>query len=242
MHGDDLKRLIEVRAEIDRAYADDRFTKARHGYDLRAFIITALWAIRVDHLPRGTRLPTTLRRMHMSNRDFLELVRFDLPRYEPDWKTVKRSQGCVAAMIRREGACGHSGSRSVVVTNPDTGDREVAEYCSRHGADARRAQEEENQLRASGRFPAPEPNRGGLLPCYLGFGWQAQYKAADPKWEPPALGICADAWSVHARVAAANPAAPRLEVIAREDADPLPPGDVEDFTRPVLMLVARDEE
>lgn len=47
----------------------------------------------------------------------------------------------------------------------------------------------------------PVPNRGGLLPAYIGIDWTRRYQLADPHWTPPPYSLNADDWPAAADLA-----------------------------------------
>lgn len=87
--------------------------------------------------------------------------------------------------------------------------RRVFWFCTRHKDHADRVR---TQLAALGDPPPPVPNKGGLLPCYFKPEAIEQcYRWADPRWEKPYYGICANDWPVPGRDIV--PKRPRLALI-----------------------------
>jgi hypothetical protein len=235
----DLKRILQVHDHIARIYADDRFPPADHFGDLRMLAITITWVLSVERAPKGERFRRVCEVMHLDNFSFWELIRVDLPRYEPE--RGSDTGLCEAPMIRREGACGKHGMQGFHVTNPNDGTWRLVSYCSRHRDVADKVYAAERERKQKG-VPEPLPNRGGLLPCYVRWNWEKNYKLARSSWEPPKVGICADDWPVMAKVVEASSAPPpplRVVFGGRElDSPPVPSGDA---SAPELKLVAAPE-
>jgi hypothetical protein len=206
----DLRYLMKVRQDISRAMNDTRFPDPRRDGDLRMFVMTAIWVLGVERAPKGERIKRVCEVMHLNNFRFWELIRSDLPRYEPD--SMHERDGCAAWLPRAQRKCGRGTYIGFQVTNPVDGTWELVGYCSRHRDDADAAQLAERRRKEAG-LPGPSPNRGGLLPCYVPWDWETNYRKASGSWEPPAVGIRADDWPVLAKVEAANPTPPRLKVI-----------------------------
>ena len=237
MEGHDLKRTLATHDLIARIYADDRFPPPiRLAGDLRMFAITITWVIGIERAPKGERVQRVADIMHLDNFRFWELIRADLPRYEPP--RGSDTGQCEAPMIRREGVCGKSGMQSFHVTNPNDGTWRLVSFCSRHRDVADKVYAAERDRKAKGGLPEPLPNRGGLLPCYIRWDWEKHYKRARSSWEPPSVGICANDWPVMAKVVDASSAPPpSLKVIfgGQEIGDaPLPS---EAVSSPGLKLV-----
>jgi len=236
MSGEDLRYMMKVRADISRAMADTRFPPPnRFGGDLRMFVVTAIWVLGVERAPRGERIKRVCEVMHLNNSRFWELVRSDLPRYEPEPRPY--DAGCVAMLPKAKRLCGRGTYIGFHVTNPVDGTWELIGYCSRHRAEANAASAAERRRKEAG-VPEPLPNCGGLLPCYLPWDWHKNYAKARPGWEPPKVGIRADDWPILAKVEAAHPTPPKLEVVFGGRAiDDLSVGDADDSGPAVLRLV-----
>lgn len=238
MSGDDLRYLMKVRADVSRAMADSRFPPPnRFGGDLRMFVVTAVWVLGVERVPRGSRIQRVCEVMHLDSFRFWELVRSDLPRYEPE--SLHGDGGCRGWLPRARRRCGKGATTAFRVTSPVDGTWELAGYCSAHRGEAEAAQAAERRRRQAG-LPEPLPNRGGLLPCYLPWDWEKNYRKASGSWEPPAVGIRADDWPTLAKVAKATaPAPPKLTVMAGgREADGPTIGEADD-SGPALRLVGR---
>ncbi|MFI7644150.1 hypothetical protein [Nonomuraea sp. NPDC049400] len=211
MNGEELRYMLKVREDISRAMRDTRFPPGNHRHaDLRMFVVTAIWVLGVERAPRGERIKRVCEVMGLDNRQFWELIRSDLPRYEPDPEPY--DAGCVVELPRAKRPCGRSLMVGFRVTNPVDGTWQMARFCSRHRQEADAANEAEKRRRDAG-LPVPLPNRGGLLPCYLPWDWAKNYAKADSSWEPPTVGIRADDWPTLAKVEAANPTPPKLRVM-----------------------------
>lgn len=236
MNGDDLKRTIAVHDVIARIYADDRFPPpGRFDGDLRMFAITITWVVGIERTPKGERWKRVCEVMHLNNFQFWEMIRSDLPRYEPE--SGSDTGRCEAPMLRREGVCGKSGNQSFTVTNPNDGTWRLVSYCTRHRDVANKVYAAERVRQEKG-VPEPLPNRGGLLPCYINWDWEANYRLARSSWEPPKVGIRADDWPVMAKVVEASSAPPpSLRVVfggRKIDGPPIPS---DESTAPALRLV-----
>lgn len=208
--GEELRYLLKVREDISRVMRDVRFPSASFDGDLRMFVVTAIWVLGVERVPRGGRIQRVCEVMRLDNRQFWRLVRSDLPRYEPDKEPW--NAGCVAELPRAKRPCGRGSYVGFQVTNPVDGTWRMVRYCTRHRQEADAVHVAERRRREAG-VPAPLPNRGGLLPCYLPWDWAKNYSKADSSWEPPKVGIRADDWPVLAKVEAASPTPPKLRVV-----------------------------
>lgn len=237
MSGDDLRYLVKVRADISRAMADSRFPAPnRFGGDLRMFVVTAVWVLGVERAPKGERIKRVCEVMHLDDFRFWELVRSDLPRYEPE--SLHSGGGCRGWMPRAQRHCGKGTTTAFRVTDSADGTWELAGYCSAHRGEAEAAQAAERRRRQAG-LPEPLPNRGGLLPCYLPWDWEKNYRKASGSWEPPAVGIRADDWPVMAKVRAAESVPPKLTVMLGGRELDAPPLGAADDSGPALRLVGR---
>jgi hypothetical protein len=214
MDGHELRRTLAVHEMIARAYSDDRFPSPRFsmGCDVRMLTVTILWVVGIERKPKGERWTRVCEVLGLSNFKFWETIRADLPRYEPPgWKM--QGGECEAPMIRREGLCGQHTVQAFRVTDPVDGKWRVAGFCRRHDSYGNEVHVAE-RARIKAGIPVPQPNMGGLLPCYVGWNWPENYARADPTWKPPGIGICADDWPVLAKVAEMAP--PTLSLLAGE--------------------------
>lgn len=237
--GEELRYLLKVREDISRAMRDPRFPPTSFDGDLRMFVVTAIWVLGVERVPRGGRIQRVCEVMRLDNRQFWRLVRSDLPRYEPDKEPW--NAGCVAELPRAKRPCGRGSYVGFQVTNPVDGTWRMVRYCSRHRQEADAVHAAERRRREAGA-PAPLPNRGGLLPCYLPWDWMKNYSKADSSWEPPAVGVRADDWPVLAKVEAASPMPPKLRVVlGGVEIDGPSLADATD-DGPALHLVGRDAQ
>lgn len=236
MNGEDLRHLIKARDSISRAMKDPRFPAPdRWGGDLRMFVVTSIWVLGVERAPRGERIKRVCEVMGLDNFRFWELIRSDLPRYEPDAEPY--DAGCVVELPRAKRPCGRSPMVGFQVTNPVDGTWRMVRFCSRHREEAQAANAAEKRRREAG-LPTPLPNRGGLLPCYLPWDWEKNYRKASGSWEPPAVGIRADDWPVLARVASAETVPPRLSVVVGGLEQTIPAiEEADDSVPPSLQLV-----
>lgn len=238
--GEELRYLLKVREDVSRVMQDRRFPPpTRNGGDLRMFAVTGIWVLGVERAPRGERIKRVCEVMHLNNFQFWELIRSDLPRYEPPAKPY--GYGCEALLPRAKRRCGRGTMVGFQVTNPVDGTWDLVGYCSRHRQEADAAHEAERRRRAAG-LPEPLPNTGGLLPCYLPWDWAKNYTKADSSWKPPPVGIRADDWPVLAKVEVANPTPPKLRIVLgglELDAPPLADADDEG---PALHIVKPEPE
>jgi len=239
VNGEDLRYLLKVREDISRAMKDPRFPPASMDGDLRMFVVTAIWVLGVERVPRGGRIKRVCEVMHLDNRAFWRLVRSDLPRYEPDREPW--NAGCVVELPRAKRPCGRGTYVGFRVTNPVDGTWQMARYCSRHRDEANAASAAENRRREAG-LPRPLPNAGGLLPCYLPWDWAKNYATADSSWKPPKVGIRADDWPVLAKVESADPTPPKLRVMLGGKEIDAPPLAVADDDGPDLHIVRHETE
>jgi hypothetical protein len=178
---------LSVHDLIARIYADDRFPPPGHfDGDLRMFAITVTWAVGVERAPKGERFKRVCEVMHLDNSRFWELIRADLPRYEPE--RGSDTGLCEAPMIRREGVCGKHGMQGFHVTNPHDGTWRLVSYCSRHRDVANKVWAAEKARKDRGDMPEPLPNRGGLLPSRAGRRrrW-ASAPTTGPSWRRSSL-------------------------------------------------------
>ncbi|WP_159840172.1 hypothetical protein [Nocardia sp. CY41] len=125
------------------------------------------WAWEVAHLTHG-------------NSDYhlrywtKKVIADDLPRYEP---IKPKGRGCVAPMVRREGACGNAGTTSRVDRDPLTGDSRWVHYCARHKHLAGPVEARIREWVENGK-PSPPANTGGVLRRYFDADWDTVYRWA----------------------------------------------------------------
>lgn len=231
MSADQTKRILRLHTNLAGVMADKRFSDGRRmGTEVRAFIIAVLWA-RFDEPDKqlqwarvGELAGYTSGRPHFAGHRYREMLRADAPRYEPlDY--FRSDAACPVPMMRgpRTGdPCGKRGTRSFRVTDPETGEWNIAGWCTRHLDEANTAWGAEQ---AGAPYPEPVPNMGGLLPGYIhATNWPELYEHARPGWKAPALGIDANDWPVLAKVARLVP--PKLQLIdgdADDSSATLPP-------------------
>lgn len=108
-----------------------------------------------------------------------------------------------------------------VVDDPETGVWHQSGWCSQHRELGRAASWRESHREGRERDATPHPNRGGLLPSYLGLNgtgtWVELYlSAVFHDWEPPAVGVVADDWDVLGKVYAPARPRPKLTLIVGE--------------------------
>lgn len=142
--------------------------------------------------------------------DVRELVRADLPRYEPPgyrYGSDRLDRLCSGPRMRPHpdgdddfrnqlSICGATAQDKVVEKLPETGWHKNHWFCPRHRDHLIRVREQVREQNAAA--PAPIPNRGGLLPCYFDSDWVRVYRWAldHDAWEAPVYGVRADDWPV----------------------------------------------
>ncbi|GAA2770464.1 hypothetical protein [Streptomyces showdoensis] len=171
---------------------------------------------------------------HWRRTSLRELVRDDVPRYEPPGYrhgTDPLDRVCRGPRMRPHPdgpedfrnamkVCGAPAQNKVVEKDPATGWLTNHWFCSRHHDQLLRVRE---QVQAQNdAAPDPVPNRGGLLPCYFDTDWVSLYRWAYDwdAWEPPSYGYRADDWPVPGQDPPPQRARLRLVVnglVARED-------------------------
>ncbi|HEX3960916.1 MAG TPA: hypothetical protein VHZ03_30575 [Trebonia sp.] len=231
MDGRELRRRLDVHEKIARVYADDRFPKSFKSPDVRTFTITVLWVVGIERPAPDDTWKRVYDILHLDDFGFWQTIAQDAPRYEPP-REAQYSRQCEAPMIRRDGLCEKYASNTTRVTNPADGTWRVAAFCTRHDEQCRQVRNAERARHQAGGIPEPDPNTGGLMPCYFSWDWPESYATACQRassileWKPPKLGIRADDWPVMAKVAAMEP--PKLSVLegdrAAGEAIPRPSG------------------
>ncbi|MEW1678146.1 hypothetical protein ACGRHW_41215 (plasmid) [Streptomyces noursei] len=160
---------------------------------------TGIWATVRLALGTGTSSPVSLR----------QLVRHDVPRYEPPgtrWGDDPLDRLCTGPRMRphpggaddfrnRLNVCGAPAQEMAVEKLPGTGWHKNHWFCPRHCDHLSRVRE---QVREQNAFaPAPVPNRGGLMASYFDTDFLKLYRwATTPSWQPPAYGMRADDWPI----------------------------------------------
>lgn len=154
----------------------------------------------------------------------------DAPRYEPPARDGWHTGSCEGPRLRpyrprgmsgygvavlslrqdgRDSVCGADANTRVVERDLVTGWHRTHWFCRRHVDQAKRVEE---QIARAGDPPPPIPNTGGLLPCYFKpEAVEKLYRWANPRWEPPYYGICADDWPVPGQQVV--PRRPRLSLV-----------------------------
>jgi hypothetical protein len=221
MNGDEMKRVLDVHAILARAYADDRLSRRAGPCNLRSFVVTTAWVCGIDR-PEGNRWERVAELMGIRGDSLWSVFREDAPRYEPLRGTD--DSGCEGEMLRRgkPGLCGRRSSTAFRVTDPSDGTWRMAAYCSRHDTEAQAAFRAEHLMCKTRIIPEPDPNVGGLLPCYFKWDWEKWYRQAYPSWKPPRLGIRADDWPAMAKMSPASTPAARLSLIRGDGEDAVP--------------------
>jgi hypothetical protein len=196
-----------------RIYQDERA-----GQESRTLLLAVAYAVTMAPLDEDETVWTatqkalgTGRRTHRGT--LRELVRADVPRYEPPghrYGSDPMDQVCTGPRMRPApggdddirntmNICGARANDKVTEKMPDTGWYKNHWFCPRHRDHLERVRA---QVKAQNeRAPKPIPNRGGLLPVYFDADWLAVYRWAYDidTWEPPVYGLCADDWPVPGR-------------------------------------------
>lgn len=186
---------------------DERFTNGHSDMAVREFIEAVYWSQWTTDRSGWAAVKAHLGWRHTGSR-WRMLLHADLPRWEPDgWLDRLDTHGCEYVMTRGRRAgepCGKSASLRFRVTDPETGEWRSSAWCGQHRREGDAMYQHENARPDRGSEPTPHPNRGGVLPCYLSLrdtSWEDKYReAAGPDWEPPKVGVCADAWPELAKV------------------------------------------
>ena len=181
---------------------DERFTNGHSDMAVREFIEAVYWSQWTTGDSGWAAIKTHLGRRHIASH-WRMLLRADLPRWEP-FGGQPSCEHILTGGPRKGEECGKPRHLGFRITNPDNGEWRTSSWCSKHHDEGRSAQWREQHRAGRDNDPAPNPNRGGVLPCYLdlsnGGSWVDKYRAVQPGWEPPKVGVCADAWPELAKV------------------------------------------
>lgn len=210
-------------------YGDERFLRDDKTRRVRAFLEAVHWwswerdDLGIPKRERGGVPNEYLVARVPSLRTWRDAFRDDAPRYMPP-----PSIGCEHVLQsgpRAGQPCGRSAALSHRLTDPDTGEWRLAEWCAKHHELGRVAAWHEAHREGREGDPEPLPNYGGLIPCYLKsvrkISWEDMYRRLVPSWEPPKVGVCADDWAVLGRVHAPT-RRPKLTLIIGGDEYPEP--------------------
>ena len=136
--------------------------------------------------------------LNAENKRLWELIGEDAPRYEHDWHSDPK--GCQAPMVRVDRLCGRSTADGFTEADRVTGRFRLWGFCSRPRCQAYAKTIYQRAQLSSKKAPEAIPNKGGLLPLFFEWNWEAKYrKAAEVlpgmgSWEPPSYGLSADEW------------------------------------------------
>jgi hypothetical protein len=149
--------------------------------------------------------------LNADNKRMWQLLKDDAPRYEHDWHADP--SGCQAPMVRVDRLCGRNSVDHFAEADTATGRFRMWGFCTRPRCQAYGKGIYERAQRSNAAAPEAIPNKGGLLPLFFEWNWEAKYTQADPSWTVPSYGLSADEWPT---VAGEEPvhAFPKLRLIA----------------------------
>lgn len=134
--------------------------------------------------------------LNVDNRRMWELIGADAPRYEHDWHGDPK--GCQAPLAGH--LCGRKTVGGFTETDQLTGRFRRWGFCSRPRCQEYAATTHRRARTSHQTAPEAIPNRGGLLPLFFEWDWEAKYRKAAENlpgmrpWEPPSYGLSADEW------------------------------------------------
>ena len=195
-------------------YAQRIYQDERADAETRLLLLTIAYVITMVPLDddttvwRQTAKALGTRPPHWRSRNLRDLVRLDVPRYEPPgyrFGTDPLDRRCRGPRVRPHPdgpedfrnamkVCGAPAQDKVLEKDPLTGWHTNHWFCARHRDHLLRVRE---QVRGQNETaPDPIPNKGGLLPCYFDTDWVRIYRWAYDwdQWEPPSYGYRADDW------------------------------------------------
>lgn len=220
MSDDGTKARLDLTANLDRLWADERFIDGRpRGTELREFI-TAFWITKWqigDHhkaIAEARRRTCSVRAHQGTKWPWRWLLEADAPRFEP-----RDLSSWVCQTIKTRGPkagepCGRPGGICHRVTDPETGEWAIRRWCNAHRNEGDLLWARERELSS---VPEPLPNVGGLFPSYLkASNWPDLYASARPSWKPPYVGIVADDWPILAKTADPPRTKPQFQTITGE--------------------------
>ncbi|MEU3656493.1 hypothetical protein AB0E67_27530 [Streptomyces sp. NPDC032161] len=130
--------------------------------------------------------------LNADNRRMWQLLKDDAPRYEHDWHADPK--GCQAPMVRVDRTCGRRTVDGFAEADLATGRSRMWGFCSRPRCQAHAKAVYERARHSNAQAPEAIPNKGGLLPLFFEWNWEAKYAKADPAWTAPSYGLSADEW------------------------------------------------
>ncbi|MFB7896121.1 hypothetical protein ACFC1B_07300 [Streptomyces xiamenensis] len=185
MTADDRELLARYGELTTRAHADPLMPD-----NIRDLVLALGWsALRGSRLDNPWSSVSDL--LNISATEIAQLVAADAPRYELDWTTVPSS--CQAPAAPPGKPCGTNTVHVFIERDQLTGRAELRGYCNRPGClDQAVPHPPEDAIQLV-------PNRGGILPTYFAWNWEAQYghataHAGNPGWRPPVHGLSAAEW------------------------------------------------
>lgn len=235
-HPDDRDGMLRYDELAARVYGERRMPSGT-----RDLILSLGWVTLRDprrHDPTLTTWARTRDMMNADNRTIWKLIADDAPRYDASISEAGDPTGCQAPMIRAPRLCGRTTMHGFSEFDPATGWSRSWGFCNRP-----RCREYAKPIWERARHsytvrPEPIPNRGGLLPLFFTWNWQAKYEKATELtvgargWKPPSYGLSADEWPEVAGQEKPK-AFPKLRLIASD-------GEVLARRNPALVGAERD--
>jgi hypothetical protein len=187
---DDRAAMVRYDQLAARVYGERRMPSGT-----RDLILALGWVTLRDprrHDPTVGIWARTREVMNADNKRMWQLLRDDAPRYEHDWHADPR--GCQAPMARLDRLCGRGTADGFTEADTATGRFRMWGFCTRPRCQAYGQGIYERAQRSNAAAPEPIPNKGGLLPLFFEWNWEAKYTKADPSWTVPSYGLSADEW------------------------------------------------
>ncbi|MGW0844320.1 hypothetical protein ACWD26_30105 [Streptomyces sp. NPDC002787] len=190
---DEIRRYDQL---TERVYGERRLPSGT-----RDLILALGWVTLRDpkrHHPAVSLWDRTREVLNADNRQMLETIAEDVPRYEHDWHASP--SGCQAPMVRANRLCGRSTSIGFPEFDPVTGWMTNWGFCSRPRCREYMRPIRERAEGSKNRAPEPIPNAGGMLPLFFAWNWETKYRRAmelikhRSSWTPPSYGLSADEW------------------------------------------------
>jgi hypothetical protein len=101
-------------------------------------------------------------------------------------------------MVRVDRLCGRSTVDDFTEADRVTGRFRFWGFCSRARCRAYGKTVYQRARLSNQKAPEAIPNKGGLLPLFFSWNWEAKYQKAGEvlhrSWEPPSYGLSADEW------------------------------------------------
>lgn len=206
---DDRDGMLRYDELAARVYGERRMPQGT-----RDLILALGWVGLRDprrHDPTVTTWVRTREVLNVDNERMWQLLKDDAPRYDHDWHTDPN--GCQAPMVRIDRLCTRRSVDGFTEADLTTGRFRFWGFCSRPRCQVYGKGVYERAQRSNAQAPEAIPNKGGLLPLFFEWNWEAKYVKADPSWKVPSYGLSADEWPT---VAGEEPvhAFPKLRLIA----------------------------